>query len=210
MTDKEVLQKYIDLVPFLSKILGDGSEVIVHDVSRPKSSMVAISNSLSGRKVGSPMTDLAKAMVEMGLHTEEDYIANYDGNAKDVNFISSTYFIKNNNKLIGMLCINKSISKSRELVGAMLNFFQEHNLSAPEQDSFHENLDTKVEDFVESRVAQTIALSGIAPDRLNAKEKAHIVKKLDENGVLKIKGAIEETAKQLSVSVPTIYRYLKK
>lgn len=210
MKDCEILKTYIDLVPFLSKVLGDGTEVVVHDVTHPKRSLVAISNPLSGRTLGSPMTDLGKEIMERGLHTKEDFIANYDGSAKNINFLSSTYFIKNEGKLIGMLCFNRNVSSSREIVGSLLSFLEQHNLAIQDKSAYHENLDTKVEDFVETRIAQMIALSGVAPERLNAKEKANIVKKLEANGILKIKGAVEESAKQLYVSIPTIYRYLKK
>lgn len=210
MKDNEVLQAYIDLVPFLSKVLGDGTEVVVHDVTHPKRSLVAIANPLSGRALGGPMTDLAKEIVERGLHTKENFIANYDGSAKNINFLSSTYFIKNEGRLIGMLCFNRNVSASREMIGGLISFLEHHNLAVPDRTAYHENLDSKVEDYVETRIAQIIGLSGVDPERLNAKEKALIVKKLNENGVLKIKGAVEEASKQLFVSIPTIYRYLKK
>lgn len=210
MNDNEVLQTYIELVPFLSKVLGEGTEIVVHDVTHPKRSLVAIANPLSGRVLGSPMTDLGKEIMERGLHTKEDFIANYDGSAKNINFVSSTYFIKNEGRLIGMMCCNRNASASKELVNNLLSFLEQHNLDIPNNSEYHENLDSKVEDYVETRIAQAIGLSGVAPERLKAKEKASIVQKLNDNGVLKIKGAVEETAKQLYVSIPTIYRYLKK
>ena len=210
MEDKEILQKYIELVPFLNKILGEGTEIAVHDVTNPNRSLIAIANPLSGRELGSPMTELAKQIVVRGLHTEEDFIANYDGSAKGMNFLSSTYFIKNEDRLIGLLCINRNTSASREFMNAFHSFLLEHNLSVPDKSDYHEDLDTKIEDFVESRIAQTISLSGFTSERLKPKEKVQIVKKLNDLGILKIKGAVEETAKQLGVSIPTIYRYLKK
>ena len=44
-------------------------------------------------------------------------------------------------------------------------------MAVPDQSPYHENLDSKVEDYVETRIAQTIALSGVSADRLNTKEK---------------------------------------
>lgn len=210
MEDKEILQKYIELVPFLNKILGNGTEIAVHDVTHPNRSLIAIANPLSGRELGSPMTELAKDIIEQSFHTKEDFIANYNGSAKGVKFLSSTYFIKNEDRLIGLLCINRSTSSSVEFFNALHNFLNENNLSSPEQSDYHENLDTKVEDFVESRIAQAISLSGFTSERLKPKEKIQIVKRLNDLGILKIKGAVEEASKQLGVSIPTIYRYLKK
>lgn len=210
MTDQEILQRYIDLAPFLSKILGDGTEVVIHDVNHPKRSLVAIENSLSGRKLGSPITQFAKDLVDKGMHTSEDYVANYNGSAKGINFLSSTYFIKNNKKLIGLLCINKNISSSKELEKNLMFFLEQNNLTMPNNDAYHEDLDVKVEDYVESRIAQAISINGFPGERLTVEEKKKIVNRLQETGILKIKGSIEETAKQLHVSIPTIYRYLKK
>lgn len=210
MTDKELLQRYIDLAPFLSKILGEGTEVVIHDVNHPKRSLVAIENSLSGRKLGSPITAFAKELVEKGTHTSEDFVANYNGSAKGLNFLSSTYFIKNNKKLIGLLCINKNISASKEIENNLIKFLNLNNLAVPSPTTYHEELETKVEDFIESRIAQTISLTGVEAERLSIEEKKNIVNRLNDMGLLKVKGAIEETAKQLFVSVPTIYRYIKK
>lgn len=210
MEDREILQKYIELVPFLNKILGEGTEIALHDVTHPNRSLIAIANPLSGRELGSPMTELAKDIVDQSFHTKEDFIANYNGSAKGVNFLSSTYFIKNEDRLIGLLCINRSTSSAVDLFNALHHFLTTNNLSSPEQSDYHENLDTKVEDFVESRIAQTISLSGFTSERLKPKEKIQIVQRLNDLGILKIKGAVEEASKQLGVSIPTIYRYLKK
>ena len=56
MTNQELLEEYAALVPFLSDVLGKGCEVVLHDLSDPKHSIVAIANSVSGRKIGDAMT----------------------------------------------------------------------------------------------------------------------------------------------------------
>jgi len=45
---------------------------------------------------------------------------------------------------------------------------------------------------------------------MTRKEKISIVHRLDEVGLLSVKGAIGEIAEQLHVSIPTVYRYLSK
>ena len=45
---------------------------------------------------------------------------------------------------------------------------------------------------------------------MSMQEKIRVVHKLDADGILMMKGAVAEIADQLSVSVPTIYRYLNK
>ena len=63
MTDKEVLQRYIDVLPFFGKVCGPGAELVVHDLSDPEHSLVAIENNVSGRQIGNPMTDLVRELI---------------------------------------------------------------------------------------------------------------------------------------------------
>ena len=103
MTDQEMLQIYTGLVPFLAGVCGPGCEIVVHDVTDPEHSLIAIENSLSGRQVGDPLTDLSRELQEKGAYTSAAYIGNYEGKSKGKNFLSSTYFIKNEGRLIGPL-----------------------------------------------------------------------------------------------------------
>ena len=114
MTDKEVLQRYIDLVPFLGAVMGSDCEIIVHDLADLDHSLVAICNSVSGRELGNPITDLARALIQRSAHTDADYLANYMGRTKNVEFLSSTYYIKNEGRLIGLLCVNKDMTAVQE------------------------------------------------------------------------------------------------
>lgn len=94
MSDNEVLEIYKNLLPFLGKVLGSGCELCIHDVRTPKESIIAIENNATGRKIGSPMTDLAYTTMEKGLYTNSDSVLNYEGSSKGKPFLSSTYFIK--------------------------------------------------------------------------------------------------------------------
>ena len=58
--------------------------------------------------------------------------------------------------------------------------------------------------------APTAGACGALPARLSLQEKVKIVHHLQDAGILRMKGAIPEIAKQLGVSVPTVYRYLNK
>lgn len=90
MKDQELLALYVGLTPYLSTILGEGSEVVVHDLKDPNRPIVAIENNLSGRNIGDPMTNLP---LERG--EKEDFAANYPGRGK------------------GKLCLSASICSLR-------------------------------------------------------------------------------------------------
>lgn len=210
MTDAEVLQQYVSLVPFLAAVCGPGCEVVVHDITDPEHSLIAICNGVSGREVGDPLTDLARDLAARGAYADTDYLLNYAGKSKKVEFLSSTFYIKNKQRLIGMLCINKDITAVQELNGAVQRLLDRFNLRAAPEGEYSENLDNPLASMVYTRIADTIAQSGIPPARMSRREKMRIVHQLDESGVTLMKGAIAEIANQLSISVPTVYRYLNQ
>ena len=210
MKDQEVLQLYVSLVPFLGEILGPGCEVVVHDVTDPGHSLIAICNGLSGRKPGDPMTDLARALAERSAYADAGYLTNYSGRTQNGDFLSSTYYIKNDNRLIGLLCINKDMSSVQDVNNALHHLLERFNLAAPQESEYTETLDNPVASMMHSRISDIIAQSGVPPMRMSLAEKVQTVHRLKEDGVLMLRGAVNDVADQLSVSIPTVYRYLNK
>lgn len=210
MSDNEVLEIYKNLLPFLGKVLGSGCELCIHDVRTPKESIIAIENNATGRKIGSPMTDLAYTTMEKGLYTNSDSVLNYEGSSKGKPFLSSTYFIKNENRLIGLLCVNKDVSASNAAVAAFQNLLNTFNLTLPETSEYTETLEGPVSDLLPNLVADAITQANIPPERMTRTEKIELVRKLNEQGILSMKGAVKEIAAQLNLSEPTVYRYLNK
>lgn len=210
MTDQELLHVYVDFVPFLAEVCGPGCEIVIHDVTNPEHSIIAISNGVSGRQLGGQMTDLALELQEKESYTHDSYLTNYTGLSQNGEFLSSTYYIKNENRLIGLLCINKDLSPAKEAGFALQALLERFNLSAPAQSEYAEHLDSPVADLMHTRIAEIIAQSGVSPVKMTRQEKIRAVHRLNESGILMMKGAVAEIAAQLLVSVPTIYRYLNK
>lgn len=210
MTDRELLQIYIGMVPFLAEVCGPGCEVVVHDVTDPEHSLIAIRNSVSGRSVGDPMTDLAREIQKKGSYTDAEYLANYSGKSKGGEFLSSTYYIKNEGRLIGLLCINKDLSLVKEASRTLQGLLEQFNLSVAGPSDYVENLDNPMTSMMHSRIAEIIAESGVTPARMSLREKVRVVHRMNDEGVMMMKGAVAEIAAQLQVSVPTVYRYLNK
>lgn len=101
MTDQELLKCYTDFVPFLAAVCGPGCEIVIHDVTNPEQSIIAIGNGISGRELGDPMTDLARELQEKGTYADTESLLNYKGKTKSGEFLSSTYFIKNEGRSSG-------------------------------------------------------------------------------------------------------------
>ncbi len=210
MTDEERLESCKPIAQFISEICGPACEVVLHNVKDQENSVIEIFNGFhSGRGIGSPLTDLAKELIDSGAYKTQDYISNYNGSSKGRDFLSSTYFIKNNDKLVGLLCVNKDLSVSTELNNVMSRLQRLYNLSMP-QTKFKETLDVPVDEILHSLISNTIQETGLTPAHMKMSDREDTVALLKEKGITKMKGAVTEIAKQLDISEPTVYRYIKK
>lgn len=208
MTDSELLNSYYPLVSFLAELCGPGCEVLLHDVSLPERAVIAIAGGHhSGREIGSPLTDFARDIIKNSTYQDSDYISNYTGAGKGKNFMSSTFFIKNGDRLVGLLCVNRDMSLLTQAENAFELLKKQYNLVMPSEE-IQEVLDAPVSMILQNMVRAAISESCTLPDRLKKSEKEAIVIKLKNQGVLRMKGAVAEIARQLRISEPTVYRYI--
>lgn len=216
MTNKEIFDLFIPLVDFLGEIMGENTEILLHDLSQPDNSVIAISHGFhSGRTIGSPATDLAMDIQNSQSYKKENYLAHYRAISKGKQYLSSTYYIKNGDELIGLLCLNTDIQPAQNFADAMKKFMKATNLGAfvdetPDTRTIRESLDSPIASLAESIISKTILESGIAPDRMTREEKMQIVWTLTEQDIPRMKGAVSEIAKQLQLSESTVYRYISQ
>lgn len=230
MSNIDILKPYIIFTKFLGNFLGSNYEVVLHDVTLPEKSVIAIENAhISGRTIGSPLTDLSLKILQDKLYLKQDYISNYisvTSSGKQVK--SATYFIKNtNNNLIGLLCINMDANKFLDIQKIIDSFmgttddyfdlcdksnFSKSISNEPEnQKEIEENLSTStLEELTSTIINQVLDQAVIEPERMSADEKIAIVSQLHEKGVFLLKGSVIEVAERLKTSEATIYRYLKQ
>lgn len=204
------LKPYLPLVDFIADCLGENTEVVLHDLSDDlQQSVVAIRNGhISGRSVGSPITNLSLDVLKTASLKQLPYLANYQGIARSGHRLkSSTFFIKNEiDNIIGMICINSDYHALFEAKEHLHSLFE--SLGLYEHNSIPDNASINVADLVQSNFARVCPDLESQLDRLTQKEKLEIVEGLNEMGTFLVKGAIGHVAESLKVSVPTIYRYL--
>lgn len=210
MTDKKYLDMYVGMMPFWAEVCGPGCEIVVHDITHPEHSIVAIHNCSTGRQLGDPLTDLFRDIIEEGRYHNRDYLVGYRGCTKDKEFLSFTYFIKNEGRLIGLLCVNKDLSLVNGFAQKLQLMLEKFSLGSPQTQDTQENLDTSVTDMLRNLVSNAILQTGITPGRMSMEEKVTLVHRLNEQGVLSMKGSVAEIAGQLNISEPTVYRYLNR
>lgn len=209
MKDADILNMYKSFVPFAAQLCGNACEVVLHDISNPEASVIAIENGFnSGRHIGSPLTDLARDIINTEKYKGQDFVANYSGVSKGKDFVSSTFFIKNGDRLIGLLCVNRDLSAIQELESAIHHMKNQYNIQQPRSE-IRETLGAPVDAILHDLISNSIEEAGVTPKFMSMEDRIRIVNKLNEQGVLKMKGAVKEIARQLSISEPTVYRYLK-
>ncbi len=208
------LEKFIPLIEFMGVVFGKNFEIILHDVSKPNSSVIAIQNGhITGRNIGGPMTDLAIKMMNQKDYHSKNFIANYEGRTKDGRIlVSSTYYIKEDKKLIGMICVNHDVCDILEAEKIVNRLKEAFGLLNPEEHKpeYLENLDDSIVDYSNNLIHNTLSNLQITPQRMSANERVSVIRQLDTHGVFSTKGSIPQLAKYFGVSESTIYRYVTR
>jgi len=212
------LKPYLPIVRGLAKALGPDYEVNLNDLSRPEHSLVAIENGhVTGRKVGSPMTDFGLYMMKAAEYKKKDGVFDYLAyNSFGKKMKCSCIFIRDEQgKTIGFLCINYDMSRAEVARDFIEKFLQtDDNIS---QYNGGEKAEVVAEGFVNDlgEVMQT-TLDEVRKKinkpfaYLAREEKESVIKELNERGYFLLKGAVEQLAREMSVTKYTVYSYLRK
>lgn len=225
-----ILQQYTTLVDFLGYTLGPDYEVVLQDLTPEVNSIIAIANGhISGRKVGSPLTNAAMQMLTSKAYETSDFLSNYTGIAENGHILrSSTMFIKDSyGKPIGLLCINFDDSRYVALQDRLTNIIHpesfsknsmyfDKRISALQKKSvtpsapIKENFSMDIPSLMQHIFTDATANLPTPIDRLNQNERKEIISRLHEHGLFQLKGAISFVARKFSCSTATIYRYLSE
>lgn len=210
MNDKDILELYRELMDFLEEVMGPECEIVLQDLRQPMQ-IVDIRNAMDKTRVpGGDVSDFAKlVMAEPEKYKGIKFVTNYKGrNTGDYADIStSTYFIRGQReKIIGMLCINSSLSAVVQLQSALENYLRRKTRINIGDDSFSGDVLVDVGKIVDDGMCH---LSGNPAD-MSPEAKKALVGNLSDRGIFLVRGAVAEVAKRLDVSEQTVYRYMKE
>lgn len=196
------------LADFLSKALGDRTEVAVHNLQDMDKSLYILKNGhVTGRKEGMGLTDLALDMIRPTAQGEQaPYRINYASKTSNGNILrsSTVVFRDEEQKPQFLLCLNHDDSNFHQLI----HYLQK--VTAIEDHESDENFSEPIGKMGEKIILDIMAENYTPVEKLTSKEKAQLVAKMFYAGVFEIKGSVETAAKILNVSEPTLYRYLKQ
>ena len=206
--DKSIWAALAPVAEAVASLFGEHCEVLVHSLEDLSSSIIKICNgSVTGRKVGSPMTDLGIKMFKNASLSEIDMVSNYTTRHTDGKIIkSATAMIRNGTKPIGMFCINFNLSAPLLDVAKQIFHTEDDTMQPMEQERFVMNTEDLVRHSLDVSISQINARRDISPQEKNKQ----VVSELYNQGIFDVKGAVDIVANQLGVSRYTIYNYIRE
>jgi predicted transcriptional regulator YheO len=190
----------------LAETLAPLCEVVVHDLSDPRHTIVYIANNLSGRRAGDPATELGLA--RMADPKFPDVIANYTNAFPDGRPAKSTSIglRDKSGKFIAAICLNLDLSYLRGISG----YINALASTKPNDLGVEEHLTSKRMETLEAKVRSFAALRNRDPRALTSDEKRTIIRQLADDGDLEIRGAADRIGAIVGLSRSNVYYYLKE
>lgn len=209
-----VFQVLRSILSMLGSVVGPHTELVLHDLSRPESSIVAIANGhVTGRRVGGPVLggprqDMGFSAVRRAMEdcsgSEPLVVENYPTTAPDGRPLRSSTVVYRDSRgqPFATLCSNTDLSgiaAAHACLGQMLGL-----VAAPEPRSAEPpDMEQLMAEIIQ-RACPGGALLMRKPQKLDA------VRQMQDRGLFIVKGGIEKAAAALGVTRYTIYNYLEQ
>ncbi len=205
-TDRSILDSYKLVLEGMANYLGSSYELVLHSLDDYEHSVIKIINGYhTGRHVGSPITDLALKMldsIEKG-ESSNDYISYFATNKNGEPLKSTTIAIRGeNSKIIGLICIN--FYMSTPYIDILKNLGA-NQFTQMQSENFTDNPVQNISQAVDEAKRSVENNANILPSQ---KKKA-IITILFDQGVFSIKNSVEIVAKELDLSINTVYLHLR-
>jgi predicted transcriptional regulator YheO len=216
---KLVMATLQHVVEGLARALGSEVEIVLHDITRPSRSVVAIANGeITGRTIGSsiisgPADDLglSKLLAGDGGASRQacTIVADYRTRAANGNPLESTSMIFRDaqGEAFCALCINTDRSKLRHiqsLLGEVLGDVRERARTAGPATA------PDIETLVQTIVDDAIGARGKPVSIMTKDDKMEAVDQMRRRGIFLIRSSADLVARGLGVSRFTIYNYLEE
>jgi predicted transcriptional regulator YheO len=207
-TDKITLRSFEPVVEGIARVFGSNCEVVLHSLENTSKSVIKIVNGhVTGRKVGSPLTDVALEILNKAETSENNYSGPYYTKLDDGRLLRSvTTLIRNyQNQPIGLICINFDLSVS------LLDFITELlPKDAESSERVNEYFPSTLQDLIHRTLDEVLV--GVSNQRaMSPSEKNKLmVVNLYKRSIFNIKGAVDLVAREMGVSRYTVYNYIRE
>lgn len=204
------------VVPMLAAMAGPHLEVVLHDVSRPENSVIAIANGhISGRGVGSsvlagPRNDKGFAAAtrvkskDGAVHSLVEDYTTVTADGRELRS-ASAIFRDAAGEPFATLCLNADVSIFQAAHGWMSQMLKPlvQPLAPATPVAEAPQMDTLMQEIISQAVGP-----GGTPDKLTRAARIEAVEAMQRRGLFIVKGGVERAAAALRVSRFTIYNYM--
>ena len=207
-TDREILAHYVKIGELLAEMFEPHLEVAVHDLRYPEHSIIAIFNGhITGRNIGEGTSDLGYEKVSGKV---PDKVVNYKNESPDGKPLKSSSLTIRNNKgdIIGSLGLNYDISVFDQFSNVLSIFTntEENTIIRGKEAFFYGN--TKEDIYI--AINHYKISNGLTNKVLSRKDKHDVIRFLINGGHLNKRGAVAIIGEALSVTRPTVYKYINE
>ena len=207
-TDREILSHYEKIGELLAEMFEPHLEVAVHDLRYPEHSIIAIFNGhITGRNIGEGTSDLGYEKVSGKV---PDKVVNYKNESPDGKPLKSSSLTIRNNKgdIIGSLGLNYDISVFDQFSNVLSIFTntEENTIIHGKEAFFYGN----TKEDIQIAINHYKISNGLTNKVLSRKDKHDVIRFLINGGHLNKRGAVAIIGEALSVTRPTVYKYINE
>lgn len=207
--DHTILNTYKVLCDGLADYLGPGYELVLHSLEDLDNSVIHIINGEhTGRKIGSPITNLALSMLRKIQEDENHspYISYFTKNKAGEPLKSATITIAGeNNRIIGLLCINFYLNTPYISVLNSLTPEEAHDSSEQVSETFVDSIDLLLQNAYRENKLKVRN----DPTIPNINQNKEIISLLYEQGIFNLKDSVNKVADIMQISKNTVYMHLR-
>jgi len=207
--DYQILESYKVLAEGLADYLGDGYEIVVQSLGNLEHSVIKILNgNHTGRKEGSPITDLGLTMVKtLSDPASDKYMTYFNKTAKGEPLKSCSIAITGEKgNIIGLMCINFYVNTPlSDIVSRLVPNAADTSTSTSFAESFVEDVDELL------RVSLKEASDHVYSDRsiATSNKNKEIIAMLNEKGIFNFKDSVVKIADMMGISKNTVYMHIR-
>nr|WP_055502105.1 PAS domain-containing protein [Nonomuraea pusilla] len=194
------------IVAGIQETFGRRCEVVLHDYRRREHSVIDVAGDVTGRQVGSAMSEIGLKMLQQGDAATDEL--NYVTRLSDGRSVkSSTMLLRDpDGHVFGALCINFDVTELRTLSRLVAELAGETDPSEAATTTFSNDIDAVIDSVlteVENELGHSLA-------RITVAQRTEVVRMLEQRGLFQIRRAVPLVAKRLGLSRASIYNHIAR
>lgn len=211
-----LLESYRALASFLVGSIGGSCSTVLYSITETEDNgeVLAVFGPDTGRKPGDPLTVFLKQILYEIRRTEAPGTTHVDtaASTSEGRVKLNIFAIRNSKqKIIGLFIICTQI----DLVYDLWNTFNQYLGYKAAEDTSIKALGSgsdaiSLSEYMQQLIQEEIDSFSVPAERMTMEEKRELIHRLERLEVFYVRDSVKITASLLKVSVPTVYRLLKK